>query len=70
MRNPPRGSGGISVTAGQVVTASLDRPADETRERPYCRVVRAYCEALGWLRREPRCPATVCCRHYWGDADE
>lgn len=46
--------------------ATIDGTADETGDRPLCRVVNHYCEALRWLRREPG-PAARCCRHYWGD---
>ena len=71
MTNAPTHSGGaLAVDDRQEVQDSTVTPTpDETHDdRPYCRVVRAYCEALGWLSREPRPRGAVCCRHYWAEA--
>ena len=55
-------------TAGRLSIASVDA-GTVTPDRPRCVVVGTYCEALGWLRREPACPASACCRHFWADAE-
>lgn len=71
---PGRRSRPITQPAGSnvvVTTTDIDIVDDHTErdERPHCRVVGHYCEALGWLRREPTCPSSVCCRHFWADAE-
>jgi hypothetical protein len=54
-----------------IVQPAGDVPAQirRRRDRPLCRVVGAYCEALYWLQREPLSRATACCRHYWGERE-
>jgi hypothetical protein len=54
----------------RTTTKQSDVIVTETHvDRPFCRVVRAYCEALHWLQREPLSRATTCCRHYWDDVE-
>jgi hypothetical protein len=62
------GDGAEKQTTGRGAAgaSTLLRTPDET-DRPRCAVVGVYCEALGWLRREPQ-PAAVCCRSYWAEA--
>jgi hypothetical protein len=64
---PRRPDRGPDEQTGRGATSLLTIPnaSDET-DRPRCAVVGVYCEALGWLRREPQ-PASVCCRHYWAE---
>ena len=67
-RTGPRGQGAGTVEQGRAngLTVTLADTRDMA-DRPRCDVVGVYCEALWWLRREPRCHATACCRHFWGD---
>jgi hypothetical protein len=69
--NPREGratKGPAPEQSAQTATAIVAHPT-VTIERPRCAVVGTYCEALHWLRREPACPSSVCCRSYWADAE-
>jgi hypothetical protein len=66
MLNAPQG--GALAQTGLVDSSVPDTPVT-TLDRPLCGVVGVYCESLGWLRREPACPASVCCRHFWANAE-
>ena len=52
------------------LTRTLAKLPDMIADRPHCVVTETYCEALGWLRREPACPASLCCRHFWADVEQ
>ena len=60
-------AGSSENRTGLDLGTTIPAATDETDHRPFCRVVRAYCESLGLLRREPG-PSTTCCRHYWAEA--
>jgi hypothetical protein len=65
-RSNDREGGEVEALGGGYDVSTLP-PAPDKTPRPRCDVVGVYCEALWWLRRESRCHATSCCRHFWGD---
>jgi hypothetical protein len=70
MKKRPADNGALPPqTLTKVLVGSVPVTSDGDDDRPRCGVVGGYCEALGWLRREPSCPAAVCCRSYWADAE-
>ena len=67
MSRRPVAGAAAETNGADRVSEMLPPAADPDRAR--CGVVGIHCENLGWLAREPRRQATLCCRNYWADPE-